>query len=70
MGIGVGIFLLVIGAVLRFGITANVAGLDLDAIGVILMLAGVAVVVLTFAMMLVRRDRSRSDSLHSDSDVV
>jgi hypothetical protein len=42
MGIGVGIFLIVIGAVLTFAVDAKVAGLNLDAIGWILMLAGTA----------------------------
>ncbi|RNL84379.1 DUF6458 family protein [Halostreptopolyspora alba] len=70
MGIGVGIFLTVIGAVLRFGITADVAALDLDAIGVILMLAGIAVVVLTLVLMVLRRDRPHQENVHSDSDIV
>jgi hypothetical protein len=42
MGIGVGIFLIVVGAVLTFAVNATVAGLDLDVIGWILMLAGAA----------------------------
>jgi membrane protein implicated in regulation of membrane protease activity len=42
MGIGVGIFLIVIGAILAFAVDATVAGLDLDVVGWILMLAGVA----------------------------
>ncbi|MFC7743167.1 DUF6458 family protein [Nocardiopsis composta] len=57
MGIGLGIFLVVIGAVLTFGITAEVAGLDLDAIGMILMAAGAAVVVISIILMITRRDR-------------
>jgi hypothetical protein len=42
MGIGVGIFLIVIGAILTFAVNATVAGLNLDVVGWILMLAGVA----------------------------
>jgi hypothetical protein len=42
MGIGVGIFLIVVGAVITFAVDATVAGLNLDVIGWILMLAGVA----------------------------
>ncbi|WP_017538272.1 DUF6458 family protein [Nocardiopsis halophila] len=67
MGIGLGIFLMVIGAVLTFGITADVAGLDLNAIGYILMAAGIAVVVISIFLMLARRDRS---GVGSDPDVV
>ena len=41
MGIGVSIFLLAVGAILTFATNIEVSGLDLDAVGVILMLAGV-----------------------------
>ncbi|GAB3493134.1 DUF6458 family protein [Nocardiopsis coralliicola] len=70
MGIGLGIFLMIIGAVLNFGITAEVSGLDLNAIGMILMLAGLAVVVITVVLMVVRRDRTRQSGLHNDPDVL
>ncbi|QBI52082.1 DUF6458 family protein [Streptomonospora litoralis] len=69
MGIGLGIFLFVIGAVLSFGITAEIAGLDLNAIGTIFMAAGVVVVVLTIILMVVRRDRTRQ-AVQDDSDVI
>jgi hypothetical protein len=46
MGIGVGIFLIVVGAVLTFAVDATVAGLNLDVVGWILMLAGVGGLVL------------------------
>ncbi|MFC4565057.1 DUF6458 family protein [Nocardiopsis mangrovi] len=67
MGIGLGIFLIVVGAVLRYGITADIAALDLGAIGVIFMLAGAAVIVLTLVVMVTRgrdeeRPRPRSDT--------
>jgi hypothetical protein len=42
MGIGVGIFLIVVGAILTFAVDVTVAGLNLDMVGWILMLAGVA----------------------------
>ena len=48
MGIGVGIFLIVVGAILTFAVDATVAGLDLDVVGWILMLAGAAGLVLFF----------------------
>ncbi|HVM06872.1 MAG TPA: DUF6458 family protein [Acidimicrobiales bacterium] len=41
MGIGVSVFLLAIGAILTFAVNASVSGLDLDTVGVILMIAGV-----------------------------
>ena len=46
MGIGVSIFLIVVGAILTFAVDATVAGLDLDVVGWILMLAGAAGLVL------------------------
>ncbi|GAA3730627.1 DUF6458 family protein [Salinactinospora qingdaonensis] len=66
MGIGLGIFLVVIGAILKFGITTEVSGLDMGAIGIILMLAGGAVIVLTLLMMLSRPSRRGEDPVHRD----
>lgn len=40
MGIGVGIFLLALGAVLAFAVDASISGLDINTIGVILMICG------------------------------
>ena len=48
MGIGVGILLIVVGAILTFAVDATVAGLDLKVVGWILMLAGVAGQILFF----------------------
>ena len=41
MGIGVSVFLLAVGAILAFAITDTVSGVDLTAVGYILMGAGV-----------------------------
>ena len=40
MGIGVSIFLLAVGAILAYAVDVSVSGLDLDTIGVILMIDG------------------------------
>jgi len=40
MGIGISVLLLAIGGLLTFGVTAEVSGVDLDAVGVVLMVAG------------------------------
>lgn len=40
MGIGVSIFLLAVGAILTFALDVNVSGIDLDTVGVILMVVG------------------------------
>ena len=40
MGLGVSLFLIAVGAVLTWAVTAEVAGIDLDVVGVILMIVG------------------------------
>ena len=40
MGIGVSIFLFAIGAILAFAVEANTRGIDLNVVGVILMIVG------------------------------
>ncbi|MBW3644338.1 MAG: hypothetical protein KY441_02415 [Actinobacteria bacterium] len=40
MGIGVSVFLLAVGAILAFAIDVSVQGVNLDTIGVILMIVG------------------------------
>ena len=41
MGIGVSVFLMAVGAILAFAVEADLGGVDLDTIGVILMIVGV-----------------------------
>lgn len=40
MGIGVSVFLLAVGAILTFALNAEVSGINLDTVGIILMIAG------------------------------
>ena len=47
MGIGLGIFLVAAGAILVWGVNADANGLDIDAIGVILMVVGLVSVLLS-----------------------
>ncbi|MFC7546306.1 DUF6458 family protein [Plantactinospora sp. GCM10030261] len=47
MGIGGSIFLIVVGAILAFAVDAEVGWLDLDVVGWVLMLAGLAGLILT-----------------------
>ena len=44
MSIGVGIFLMVLGAILAFAVKADVPGINANALGVILMLIGLVAV--------------------------
>ena len=59
MGIGTSIFLIATGAILRYAITANVEGIDLDVVGLILMIVGVIGLVLSFFWMTMWADRRR-----------
>lgn len=40
MGIGAGVFLIAVGAILTFAVDVSVSGFDLDVVGIILMIAG------------------------------
>ena len=55
MGIGVSVFLLAVGAILAFAVTADVSGLSLGTVGVILMIAGA--VGLLWSLVVGARDR-------------
>ncbi len=57
MGIGAGIALLVIGAILSFAVSDGIEGVDLTMIGYICMGAGVLALILAFA---VNAQRSRT----------
>jgi len=47
MGLGVSIFLIALGAILRFAVTATVSGVSVHTVGVILMIVGVVGLVLS-----------------------
>jgi hypothetical protein len=55
MGIGVGIALAALGAILAFAVHASLGGLDLAVVGWILMVAGVLGIVLDLVMFAPRR---------------
>jgi hypothetical protein len=47
MGIGVSLFLIAVGAILAFAVNLQVAGVDLDIVGWILMVVGVLGLIIT-----------------------
>ena len=53
------VFLIAVGAILRYAITTNVEGVDLDVVGLILMIVGVVGLVLSFLWMTMWADRRR-----------
>ncbi len=55
MGIGVSVFLLALGAILTFAVNASVSGLDINVVGIILMVAGAIGLLMT--MLVFGRDR-------------
>lgn len=62
MTIGGSVALIVIGAILKWGITWTPTHVDLQAIGVILMIAGVAGLIISIAFTVTRRrGRARAD---------
>ena len=64
VGIGASIFLIALGAILTFALEVKVGGIDLDAVGWILMIAGVLGLVLT---MVVWGPRRRQRAVTTDS---
>ena len=58
MGIGTSILLIAVGAILRYAVTASVSGIELQTVGLILMIVGIIGLVISLAVMFVgdRRD--------------
>ena len=59
MYIGTSIFLIAVGAILRYAVTATVAGIDVQTAGLILMVVGVIGLLISLALMTVWSDRRR-----------
>ena len=66
MTIGGSIALIVIGAILRWGITWKPVNVDLQAIGVILMIAGVIVLIISIVFMATRRRGRASAEVYEE----
>ena len=57
MGIGVSVFLLAVGAVLTFALEADADGINLDTVGIILMVVGAVGLLLSTILLSSWRDR-------------
>ena len=57
MGIGTSIFLIALGAILKFAVTASVSGVELATVGVILMVVGILGLIISLLVLLQPRDR-------------
>lgn len=67
MGIGLGVFLLIAGAILAFGVKTSLTDFDLTVIGYILMGGGVLVILLSLIVFMPRSRRARSTAVTTDS---
>ena len=59
MYIGTSIFLIAVGAILRYAVTANVEGINLDTAGLILMIVGAIGLLFSLLWMTIWADRRR-----------
>jgi hypothetical protein len=54
MSIGFSIFLIAVGAILRYAVTTSVSGIELETVGLILMIAGIIGLVISLAIIFLR----------------
>jgi Domain of unknown function (DUF6458) len=66
MTIGTSIFLIAVGAILKYAVTATVAGVDIQTVGVILMIAGALGLVI--GLFLAVQDRGRPSGYDEPRD--
>lgn len=66
MKIGAGLFLIAVGAVLRFAVTKQINGVSIGTVGVIMMIVGAVGLLITFIMMSTRR---RTDVVYGRNSV-
>ncbi|GAA1427231.1 hypothetical protein GCM10009616_03810 [Microlunatus lacustris] len=68
MSLGLGIFLLVVGGVLAFGVRDQFSALDLTAIGYVCMAGGVLAIILTLVLQQQRRRTSNATYVERRDD--
>jgi hypothetical protein len=66
LGIGTSIFLFAVGAILRYAVTADVSGVELDVVGLILMIVGAVGFALSLLWMAIYADRTRGAVVERD----
>ena len=66
MGIGTSIFLIAVGAILKFAVTASVSGIKLATVGVILMVIGGLGLLISLFMYARATDRRRETTVVRD----
>ena len=66
MGIGTSIFLIAIGAILAFAVNADVSGIEISTVGVILMICGVLGLLISLLYASMWRDRAGGGTVVRD----
>jgi hypothetical protein len=61
MGIGMAIFLIAAGAILRYAVTVTVSGVELQTVGLILMIVGIIGLVISLAVLFAGDRRSADE---------
>jgi len=63
VGIGTSIFLIALGAILKYAVTATVSGIALNTVGVILMIVGAIGLLISLLWMTIWADRTRGTAV-------
>jgi len=66
MGIGTSIFLIALGAILRFAVTATVSGIKVQTVGTILLVVGIIGLLISLLYMTLWADRRRGAVVDPD----
>ena len=61
MGIGTSIFLIAVGAILYFAVDADISGLEIQTVGLILMIVGILGLIISFFLMIQANRRRPGD---------
>jgi Domain of unknown function (DUF6458) len=59
MGIGTSIFLIAVGAILKYAVTGHISGIEIDTVGLILMIVGILGLVISLLYLAMWSDRTR-----------
>jgi hypothetical protein len=66
MSIGASIFLIAVGAIVRYAFTFEIEGIDREALGLILMIAGAVGLAVSILYMVIASDRQKRDQAYYD----
>jgi hypothetical protein len=69
MGIGTSLFLIAVGAILYFAVNADISGIEISTIGLILMVVGVIGLVISFFFLASARRAPAERTVVRDRDV-